>query len=219
MMIRNLTLINERQLDNRVQLIICEPSLADGQGVENLVKSCHPLEENSGYAYLLLCKHFHTTCVVAKSQDQIVGFVSAYVKPEQGDTLFVWQIAVHRDWRKQGLGLKMLQHLLRRPGLRAIRFLEATVTKSNIASKKLFTSIAEAYGTKCKTGVEFSRELFDGVAHEDEYLYRIGPIVLSENDDEFGDVRSDGIKSTALHTFLPDRFFKSQRRAALGRKG
>lgn len=207
-MLRNLTLVNGRQNDKQSQFEFCEPCLEDGAGIEKLIKKCHPLEENSGYVYLLLCKHFFKTCVVAKNAGQVIGFVSAYVKPEHSDTIFIWQVAVHRGWRKKGLALDMVRHLLARSHLRDVRYLEATVTTSNIASKKLFISIADAYGTQCKSGIEFSKDLFEDEAHEDEYLFRIGPIALMENDNEFDDVRSEGIPSTLLRPFFSNRVLK-----------
>jgi L-2,4-diaminobutyric acid acetyltransferase len=207
MTVRNLELVSERPDGSRPKLEMCEPCMEDGQELEKLVKECHPLEDNSIYAYLLLCTHFHKTCIVAKHHDQIVGFVSAYIKPEQRNTLFIWQVAVKGDWRKHGLALKMIRHLLKRPYLRDLKYIEATVTASNRASKNLFMSIAKTYETRCETQVVFSKELFDGNAHEDEYLFRIGPIKLTESEYEFDDFRSIGIPGSPLRTFFPYNIF------------
>jgi L-2,4-diaminobutyric acid acetyltransferase len=181
--------------------------MADGLELEKLVKECHPLEDNSVYAYLLLCAHFYKTCIVAKHHDQIAGFVSAYIKPEQRNTLFIWQVAVKGRWRKHGLALKMIQQLLARPSMSKMKYIEATVTASNAASKNLFMSIAKSYDTRCETQVVFSKDLFDGHAHEDEYLFRIGPIIQTEGENEFDDVRSIGVQGSPLRTFFPYNIF------------
>jgi len=207
MTIRNLNLVNEHPDHDVHQLKMVEPRTEDGTELEKLVKECHPLEDNSVYAYLLLCAHFHKTCIVAKQHDQIVAFISAYVKPEQPNTLFIWQVAVKGNWRKHGLALKMIKQLLTRPHLQKVKYIEATVTTSNRASKNLFMSIAKSYETRCETQVVFSKELFDGNAHEDEYLFRIGPIKLTESENEFDDVRSVGIPGSPLRTFFPYNIF------------
>ena len=108
-------------------LQLSEPRAEDGADIESLVRSCRALDDNSTYAYLLLCLHFSRTCVVAKKRGKIAGFISAYVKPECDDTLFVWQVAVSDEFRRQGVAGEMLLHLLQRKHLRQIRFLEATV--------------------------------------------------------------------------------------------
>jgi L-2,4-diaminobutyric acid acetyltransferase len=204
---RNLKLVPESPSLGQQKLEMCEPHVEDGLELERLVKESDPLEENSIYAYLLLCTHFYKTCIVAKQRDQVVGFVSAYIKPEQRNTLFIWQVAVKSNWRKHGLALKLIQQLLKRRCMRDVKYIEATVTASNQASKNLFMSIAKSYDTRCETQVVFSKELFDGNAHEDEYLFRIGPIKLTESENEFDDFRSIRIPGSPLRTFFPYNIF------------
>jgi L-2,4-diaminobutyric acid acetyltransferase len=151
------------------------PRLEDGVGIHSLVRDSKPLDLNSLYSYLLLTAHFQDTCVVAELRGEIVGYISAYVHPKSSDTLFVWQVAVSGLVRKQGVGISMLEHLLKRPSLSSVRMLETTVNPSNTGSARLFKALARRLGAPCRTSVFFSRELFEGQSHEEEVLFRIGP--------------------------------------------
>lgn len=150
------------------------PAVADGPAIHRLIRRSPPLDLNSPYAYLLLCQHFHGTCVVAASERDIEGFVSAYVPPEHPDTLFVWQVAVDARRRGQGLGLRMLQSLLERPALNQLRFIEATVGPGNQASRAMFAAWARRMDAPLNESPLFPASLF-GEGHEEECLLRLGP--------------------------------------------
>jgi diaminobutyrate acetyltransferase len=129
--------------------------------------------------YLLWCRDFAETSVVAEVDGVIVGFVIGYRRPAEEDTLFVWQVGVGEAWRRQGLALAMLAEIRDRlaPGL---RFVEASVTTSNWASASLFRSLATSSGVEVR-----SVELFDALmfppecAHDTEVLVRVGPFVTN----------------------------------------
>ena len=70
----------------------------------------------------------------------------------------------------------MLRELLERAGRPAIRYLELTVTPSNIGSRSLFTSFAEDLRAPVAKSTLFEQSLFDDSDHEPELLLRIGPI-------------------------------------------
>ena len=123
--------------DPELSVQVGEPGPGDGADVESLVRSCSALDNNSTYAYLLLCRHFSNTCVVARKAGKLAGFISGYLKPDNDDTLFVWQVAVSEEFRRQGIGAAMLRQLLQRKHLRQVRYLEATVSPANTASRKL----------------------------------------------------------------------------------
>jgi L-2,4-diaminobutyric acid acetyltransferase len=126
-----------------------------------------------------LCHHFSGTCLVAEAGDQLAGFTLAYCPPGRSDTLFVWQIGVCGTARGRGLGSRMLDELLRRHAASGVRFLEATVTPSNSASRALFESLARRQDVECQVTPLFSSEMFPRhAAHEAEHLFRIGPLSL-----------------------------------------
>ena len=152
------------------------PTKHDGQVIHQLIKQCPPLDLNSIYTYLLLCEHFSQTCVVAEVDGDVGGFVSAYIRPDHPDVLFVWQVAVHEKARGMGLGQRMLQSLLKRPSARAVRYLETTVGPDNVPSRRMFQALSTDCGAHIKESALFDSELFGSDGHDDERLLRIGPI-------------------------------------------
>ena len=153
-----------------------EPQPRDGKAIHALVAGCKPLDLNSTYAYLLLCEHFADTCVIATSAGETVGFVSAYVPPRRSDVIFVWQVAVAAAERGEGLGLRMLRELLERPAVRRCRWLETTVTPTNVPSTRLFYGLARELRAALEEKPMFHEEDFGAERHEAETLFRIGPV-------------------------------------------
>lgn len=157
-----------------------EPAAEDAAQLNQLVRDCAPLDPNSLYCNLLHCTHFAATSVAAVRRspvgERLVGFISAYIPPEQQDTLFVWQVAVAPEARHQGLGRRMLDAIVERPACADVRFLDTTINPSNGASWALFESWADRRDAPTETALHFERERhFDG-RHEDEMLLRIGPL-------------------------------------------
>lgn len=157
-------------------LVLRTPLLRDAAAVYQLIADCPTLDLNSEYLYLLLSEHFSQTCVVAQRGPQIDGFISAYFLPDRPDVLFVWQVAVHERARGQRLGQAMLDHLKQRLSDRALRYLEMTVSPSNLASRGLFAAMARRWQAPLQEQAFFDTALFASQAHEAEPLLRIGPL-------------------------------------------
>lgn len=155
---------------------IRQPTRNDAANVYALVKSAPPLELNSCYTYLLLCTHFSSTSAIATRDGQVVGFIGGYTPPAQPDALFVWQVAVAEAARGAGLGRKMMEHILKRETSSSLHWVEASVTPSNAASRRLFQGSAEKWGVTCEISPWLDREDFFGAGHEPEELFRIGPL-------------------------------------------
>lgn len=154
-----------------------QPKNQDAYAIHQLIAQCPPLDLNSVYTYLLLAEHHTATCVVAEQANgKIAGFVSAYIHPERPDTLFIWQVAVCVDSRGYGLGRRMIQHLMQRQQLEHIRYLETTVGPANMASRHMFSVVADSACAAVKESALFERHLFGPDGHEDERLIRIGPL-------------------------------------------
>ena len=152
-----------------------EPTLDDGKKVWELVKSTGVLDLNSSYQYLMWCSYFSKTSIVVEQDDQIVGFISGFIKPEAPDTLFVWQVAVAESERGRGLATKMLQSLLEQDALQDVQFVEATISPSNIPSQRLFRGLSRKWNADLNIMPCFKAEDFPEQGHEDELIHLVGP--------------------------------------------
>jgi len=156
------------------------PTMRDGARVWELIDAIGVLEQNTPYAYLLLCTHFTDTCVVAERGGELVGFVAAYRPPTRPEVVFVWQVGVSPTARGAGLGRRLLDALVESPGCEGVCALEATVTPSNTASRALFTGFARHRGLSCTVRPCFTAECFPAATadapHEPEELFHIGPL-------------------------------------------
>ena len=157
------------------QIILRTPRGEDGYPLHQLIAACPPLDSNSVYCNLLQCTHFAETGVAAERNGELVGFISGYIPPDQPDTLFIWQVAVHAAGRGHGLGKRMLKEILKRPACDQVRFMDTTITDDNEASWKLFGSLARDLEAETQRSVKFDRDRHLGGQHDSENLLRIGP--------------------------------------------
>ncbi|MFG6149695.1 diaminobutyrate acetyltransferase [Halobacillus sp. B23F22_1] len=151
-----------------------KPAVEDGSAMWELVDNS-TLDQNSPYKYIMMCEFFAETCIVAKQNDQVVGFITAFIPPEKEDVLFIWQVGTDASQRGKGVASRLLNSLLERKSCQDVRYVEATVTPSNKASQALFKRLAKDHDTKCEVSECFAEELFPGDEHEEELTYRIGP--------------------------------------------
>ncbi|MGD9485150.1 diaminobutyrate acetyltransferase [Streptomyces sp. TRM70308] len=154
------------------------PRVDDGAAIWRIARDSKVLDLNSSYSYLLWCRDFAATSVVARDGNGApVGFITGYVRPQDPRTLLIWQVAVDHGQRGRGLAGAMLDGLFTRVAeeLGADR-METTITPDNAPSNKLFTSFAERHGAGLEREVLFDGEVFPGDEHEPEVLYQIGPI-------------------------------------------
>jgi diaminobutyrate acetyltransferase len=150
------------------------PTLADGAEMWRMARDSQVLDLNSSYTYLLWCREFAAPSVVATVEGEPAGFITGFMRPEEPETLMVWQVAVDPAHRGKRLATRMLGDLVDRLDGSAAR-LETTVTEDNEASIRLFTSFAAARGAGVEREPVFTESLFpDG--HDTEVLFRIGPL-------------------------------------------
>lgn len=179
-----MTIVKERvQEDVSEKLHFREPRVEDGDQVWTLVKEAQILDLNSSYSYLMLCKFFRDTCVVAECNNKVVGFVSAFRPPTDDQSIFVWQVVVDRSQRGKGLASRLLKEVLRREACKEVRYVTATISPSNEPSQGLFKRLAKDMNTECQVSEFFSEEMFPGEGHEKELLFRIGPFNLKQNEE------------------------------------
>lgn len=151
----------------------------DGAQLWRLVKESESLELNSGYSYVMMSRFFSDSCLVAEEDDQVIGFVAAFVPPSDPDAVFVWQIGVDRGHRGRGLAGRLLLELLKTERCRPLKRLIATVSPDNKPSMALFRSLARRLDTGFDQRPFFPGEVFPEPGHEPEHLVEVGPLALT----------------------------------------
>jgi L-2,4-diaminobutyric acid acetyltransferase len=136
------------------------------------------LDDNSAYAYVAFTTHFADSCLVAEdaASTETLGFVMGYREPHAPDTLFVWQIGVGEQARGKRIGNRMLKHLATQ--MEGVKYVEATVTPGNAASRALFTGFARDVGAPVSVVEDYFPKALFPEGHEEEGLFRIGPFEL-----------------------------------------
>lgn len=162
-------------------LSLTPPNSRMGWQVNQLIQQCPPLDTNSTYCNILQCDHFASTSVAAFLGDKMVGFISAYIQPEQKNTLFVWQVAVHETARGKSLAGKMLFNILQRAQCADVRFLETTITESNQASWALFHSLARKLNANTERSIYYYHQQHFQQQSPSEWLMRIGPFQTQQS--------------------------------------
>lgn len=153
------------------------PEITDGARLWRLAADSGTLDVNSPYSYLLWCRDFADTTVVGSAGGPVVTFVTGYLRPGAPDTLFVWQVAVDAAHRRRGLAGRALDALVDQVARQhTVAYVEATVTPDNVPSARLFAGFARARGASLTTQSLFGKEMFPGGPHDEEVLYRIGPL-------------------------------------------
>ncbi|MCL7942602.1 diaminobutyrate acetyltransferase [Marinobacter sp. ATCH36] len=160
---------------NTTAINLRTPVKDDGYRLHQLVAECPPLDPNSIYCNLLQCSHFAETGVAAEIDDDLVGFISGYIPPQQPETVFVWQVAVHEKGRGQGLAKRMLKAIVSRDACKDVTHMETTITEDNEASWALFRSFARDMGAELTYQEHFEKDTHFGGKHDSEFLLRIGP--------------------------------------------
>ncbi|MFE9864472.1 diaminobutyrate acetyltransferase [Streptomyces sp. NPDC005506] len=151
--------------------------MEDGAAIWRIARDSEVLDLNSSYSYLLWCRDFAATSVVARDETgEPIAFVTGYIRPDRPETLVVWQVAVDHGHRGIGLAAELLDSLTARVAEeQGLARVETTITPDNTASDRLFTSYALRHDAAVEREVLFDGELFPEGTHLPEVLYRIGP--------------------------------------------
>lgn len=150
-----------------------KPVREDGAKIWQLIRACKPLDENSMYANLLQSDHFRDTCVVAEMDDMIVGWISAYLLPNDDNTVFVWQVAVSPKARGLGLGTRMLDALMMRDETQDSLRMQTTITLDNDASWALFRKFAKQKQADLGHEAHFTKDTHFQGEHATEHMVTI----------------------------------------------
>lgn len=156
------------------------PTVDDGARIWRIARDSQVLDTNTSYAYLMWCRDFAATSVVAEIDGVVAGFVIGYRRPQAPDVLFVWQVAVDHAYRGRGLGVAMLERLMNNCVAQGVSTLETTISDDNAASIAMFGSLARRRGANIADYSLFESADFPD-DHEAERLYRItSPNTLEE---------------------------------------
>lgn len=141
-----------------------------------LARDSGALDLNTSYAYLLFARDFARTCRVAVADGAVVGFVLGYRRPDEPETLFVWQVAVDPSQRGRQVAGRLLADVAA-----GARFVEASITAGNTASQRLFARFAAECGAPLERGELFAESDFPDPGHATEGLVRIGPLETADH--------------------------------------
>jgi L-2,4-diaminobutyric acid acetyltransferase len=158
---------------------IKSPSSAYGFQIAELIKNSPPLDLNSTYHYFIQSHYFSETCAIAVNKaDKVVGYVSGFHDPRNSNTLFIWQVAISKEARGNGLALKLIHFILQEHP--HVQFIETTITKDNTASISLFNKISNELNTNIieEPFLDKSKHFLN--QHDSENLFRIGPFKISK---------------------------------------
>ena len=160
---------------------IKNPDFDYGYQISELIKNSPPLDLNSTYLYFIQSHFFNKTCAIAVNEiDSVIGFVSGFQDPRKKDTLFIWQVAISKDARGNGLASKLIHFILQEHP--HMQFIETTITKDNTSSISLFNKISQELNTNIIEEPFLDKTKHFLNQHDSENLFRIGPFkILKEN--------------------------------------
>ena len=160
---------------------IKNPDSDYGYQISELIKNSPPLDLNSTYLYFIQSHYFNKTCAIAVNEiDRVIGFVSGFQDPRKKDTLFIWQVAISKDARGDGLASKLIHFILQEHP--HMQFIETTITKDNTSSISLFNKISQELNTNIIEEPFLDKTKHFLNQHDSENLFRIVPFkILKEN--------------------------------------
>ena len=159
-------------------IVFSHPKLEDSLKIHALIENCPPLDLNSSYCYMLCSSLWADTSICTWNKDQLIGFISALIRPDRPDTLFIWQVAVDKSARGQRLAQRMMQELLKRPIAKEIKYIHTTISPDNTASWGTFNSLTQALKCESRTLPFLDKDTHFNGLHESEDLLEIGPFHL-----------------------------------------
>jgi len=85
-----------------------------------------------------LTENIHAHYIVARLGREVVGYAGMWVILDEAH---VTNIAVHPDWRRRGLGERLLRELISRARARGATRVTLEVRKSNMVAQRLYTRL------------------------------------------------------------------------------
>ncbi len=119
---------------NAVQVLARAATPADSEAISNLERECltPPWTRATIQNVLNDDKYF---ALVATAENQIIGHVIAWNVREEGE---IDRLAIATNWRRRGLGARLLNDLISIALSRGVRQLFLEVREDNIAAQQLY---------------------------------------------------------------------------------
>lgn len=115
----------------------------DAPLVQELVRICPPLEVHTAFTYWVLCRYQIGYGVVAEdASGSIVGVVTGIASASDPEVVYLWQIGVAPDRRRNGLGRKLLTRWCLQLQDAGRSRLEVSIAPGNGPSRRLFGWLA-----------------------------------------------------------------------------
>lgn len=144
--------------------------ITDVDTIHTLVGSLVPLTHHTWYTYWTEIMSFGNSCFKAtlKSSGEIVGFITSHPilttpKPEW----FCWQIGVVKGYRRRGVGIALMEHVVDAALSTHATALQFTIEPENTASLATVKHVAKKRGFAIETKHEVNTH--SGI----EILYRM----------------------------------------------
>ncbi|MHC5557734.1 diaminobutyrate acetyltransferase [Kocuria sp. U4B] len=151
-------------------VVLRHPTVADAGHLWRIAKECHSVDLSVSYAYLLWCRGFARTSLVAEEDGAVVGFVLGHRRPDAPGVLLVWQVAVAARARGRGIAAGLVDGLI--DAVELCTAVETSIRDDDQAMQRLFRSVAGARGAQLVLSpAPGTAALPDG--HDAERLHRI----------------------------------------------
>ncbi|MFN2348403.1 MAG: GNAT family N-acetyltransferase [Thioalkalivibrio sp.] len=143
---------------------------SDFPAVYELVKSTEVLDVHTPYTYWVLLNQASNLSFVARRPDCLAGFITGMGPFRACGEAFVWQIGVHPELLRQGIGRELLGHFVDAAHSRGFNSICTTISENNQASLGLFAQMARALGQPLERETSTGTM---GALMLEEILYRI----------------------------------------------
>ncbi len=142
----------------------------DTQLIVNLLNDCRPyVLPHHDYLYWILSNYYQSSCFVCEKSDRLIGFVSGLPSVDQS-SVFIWQICVHPDYRRQDVANTLLRMLHEASEKNGFHHLQLSITRENSTSLRMF----KKFSAENSLTIEFLRQV--NLSGTIENIYKISKL-------------------------------------------
>jgi ribosomal protein S18 acetylase RimI-like enzyme len=116
---------------------------ADIASVREVIAGDEFLLQYDPYVYWVMRHNAPDLCQVYAARSQVLGYVAGIAPFVNSDTCLLWQIGVHRDFRRRGIANTLVGAFLVDAARLGFSKVQLTIDVRNEASRRLFHQVAE----------------------------------------------------------------------------